>query len=142
MATNLNSSAKSRPPQTYWVCWSILLAIAIYGTGGLGRLWAYSAHCVHKITSLELLRGNLHWPIPPIFFIERDLQMHRGALFTNWQYGVPILQAPFHFLGSLEGLRIFPDRAIFFFYLAAMLAFLLLAVERTIFQKFPTASSR
>src|SRR5262249_26061386 len=64
---------------------------------------------------------------------EHDEQIFNGATFTNWGYGVPLLEAPFHALASLTNHgRYFPDRLIFVLYLSALTPILWTSVQRAL----------
>lgn len=101
-----------------------LLCIAMAGQYACGIGWdfnnEYSAHMAHKLTSLAMLQGKLHFPYSGAFGIDNDYQVYNGAVFTNWGYGVPWLQMPFHLLARLlsggAAIAFFPDRIIFLFY--------------------------
>ena len=51
-----------------------------------------------------------------------DEQVYNGAVYTNWGFGIPLLQVPFHAFASWTHLLygFFPDRAIYFIYFAAI----------------------
>jgi len=110
----------------------IVAALAFFG--GLESLWAFSLHPAHRHTSLALLRGSLAYPrdlAAGLPFV--DLQIFNGSLYTNWGYGVPLLQAPFHAFTQVTGIGVqgyFPDRLIFFVYLSVTLLFLFRSLLR------------
>jgi len=106
----------------------ILLVTALGFFGGFESLWAFSTHPAHRATSLALLAGTLRYPVELAAGMPfADLQVYNGAFYTNWGYGVPLLQAPFHFFTQVTGIGregFFPDRLIFFFYLSLTVIFL------------------
>jgi hypothetical protein len=87
----------------------------------LSDLWVYSASPQHRYTSMSMLTRalTLH---ASAGHVGHDEQVYNGSGYTNWGYGIPLLQLPFHavarHLRSLGPHRFFPDRAIFFSYLA------------------------
>ncbi|HTQ46404.1 MAG TPA: hypothetical protein VMI75_26790 [Polyangiaceae bacterium] len=86
----------------------------------LADLWVYSRSPQHRYTSMAMLTQSLslHWSVG---HAGHDEQVYNGAGFTNWGYGIPLLQLPFQAVGRhMRSLpqRFFPDRAIFFSYLA------------------------
>ncbi len=107
-----------------YYCVPAFLCVVMAGQYACGIGWdfknEYSLHLAHKLMSLALLEGKLYYPYSPAFGVDNDYQMFNGAVFTNWGYGVPFLQAPFHevakLYASVGGLALFPDRIIFFFY--------------------------
>ena len=50
------------------------------------------------------------------FGVDYDLQIFNGAVFTNWGYGVAVLQIPFHYVAQIFGQSFFSDRAIVIIY--------------------------
>lgn len=107
----------------------LVLTLPLGFLGGFETLWSFSIHPAHRDTSLALLMGSLRYPrelASGIPFV--DLQIFNGSLFTNWGYGVPILQAPFHIFSQVTGIGVegmFPDRLIFFFYFSVTFLFLI-----------------
>ncbi|HEX8795295.1 MAG TPA: hypothetical protein VF765_30310 [Polyangiaceae bacterium] len=87
----------------------------------LSDLWVYTRTSEHRYTAMSMLTGSLtlHWSAG---HAGHDEQIYNGAGYTNWGYGVPLLQLPFHAIArhmrSLAAVGFFPDRAIFFIYLA------------------------
>ena len=82
-----------------------------------GKLWCFEKGEAHRFTSKAILSGTLHLR-SAVSLIDHDEQIYNGAGYTNWGFGVPLLQAPFHFLAGLTHIAngFFPDRAIYFFY--------------------------
>jgi hypothetical protein len=89
-----------------------------------GKLWSFQAREAHRFTAAAILTGTLRLR-NGLATIGHDEQVHGGAGYTNWGYGVPLLQAPFHAVQ-----RFFPDRAIFFFYLAVTAVALWAGLDR------------
>src|SRR5262249_66747 len=105
----------------------ILIAASLAAFGGPSLLWVYSRHLTHKLMAFRLMEG--HWDLVPHVRLTfaHDLQIFNGATFTNWGYGVPLLQLPFHWINERltgELFHFFPDRAIFFVYLSIGIVFL------------------
>lgn len=95
-------------------------ALHVFGKH-LSDLWVYSPYGHHRYTSMSMLTGTLTLAAS-VGHAGHDQQVYNGASFTNWGYGVPLLQLPFQaaakHMRSLGPHRFFPDRAIFFAYLA------------------------
>jgi hypothetical protein len=106
--------------------WSAL--VAFHGGSSLGR---FERMDQHRFTAMALVRGLLRIR-GSMLHVQHDDQVWNGAGYTNWSYGVPLLQVPFHALlgrlGSLHGF--FPDRAIYFVYFAALVPILWAAFDR------------
>jgi hypothetical protein len=130
------------------VAWLALLAVgvwlllrpAVHVFGdGLGDLWAYQSWEPHRFTSMSMLGGSLRYHFSLVSLVG-DEQVHDGAGYTNWGYGVPLLQLPFHALArhmaSLPS-GFFPDRAILFVYLAATVAIVWTSFDRTLALRAP-----
>lgn len=86
----------------------------------LADLWVYSRSPQHRYTAMSMLTRSLtlHWSVG---HAGHDEQVYNGAGYTNWGFGIPLLQLPFHAIARhMRSLpqRFFPDRAIFFVYLA------------------------
>jgi hypothetical protein len=102
--------------------------------GGADHLFEYSAHIAHKFTAQAMLHGSLalHRGLEGVTM--NDEQVYNGAGFTNWGFGVPLLQLPFHVAAHLLRSRIetrfFPDRLIFFVYLSLLIPLLWTSLER------------
>jgi hypothetical protein len=99
---------------------------------GSDRLWLFTLTPYHRFTSMAMLGGTLRLR-NALFKVGHDEQVFNGAGYTNWGFGVPALQLPFHALAARLPAsfpsRFFPDRAIYFFYLAAMVPFLWAAFD-------------
>lgn len=95
-------------------------ALHVFGRH-LSDLWVYSPSKEHRYTSMSMLTGTLTLHAS-VGHAGHDEQVYNGASYTNWGFGVPLLQLPFHAVArhmrSLLPQRFFPDRAIFFSYLA------------------------
>ena len=118
-----------------WALWK-LLKWSLAAFCGYDKLWLFTNTPYHRFTSMAMLSGTLHLR-NALSKVGHDEQVYNGAGYTNWGFGVPALQMPFHAVAArtpilLEGVpsRFFPDRAIFFFYLAAMIPFLWAAFDR------------
>jgi hypothetical protein len=110
--------------------------VSLAAFGGFGHLFQYSAHPVHKFTARAMMHGALNLR-RQIMGVGHDEQVYNGAGFTNWGFGVPLLQIPFHAVVPLLRRWIkaayFPDRLIFFTYLVALLPLLWMGVHRMLF---------
>jgi hypothetical protein len=117
-----------------------LLGSAYWAMGG--HLWAFGPKAPHRFTAMAMLTGSLKlrngvWNVGP------DEQVFNGAGYTNWGFGVPLLQAPFHYLAAVtRGLpwAFFPDRAIYFIYLGGVIAVLWLTLDRLLAARGVTAA--
>lgn len=111
----------------------VMLRVAVAAFGGKAQLWAFQAMPQSRFTSMAILTGTfrLRNGLQHATF---DEQIHDGAVYTNWGFGVPFLQLPFHALAhrlpSKFPAGFFPDRAIYFVYFAALLALLWAAFDR------------
>jgi hypothetical protein len=96
-----------------------------------GHVWGFERLDAHRFTAKAMLGGTLRVRAA-LTRAAIDEQIHDGAVYTNWGFGVPLLQMPFHALASVTGLArgFFPDRAIYFIYACPVLAFLWLAFDR------------
>jgi hypothetical protein len=101
--------------------------------GGYDKIWIFTRTWHHRFTSMAMLTGTLRMR-NGVFKAWHDEQVYNGAAYTNWGFGVPALQMPFHAVAYRMPWRFpfhfFPDHAIFFFYLAAMIPFLWAAFNR------------
>jgi hypothetical protein len=115
---------------TAWVC--------MYG-----KIWCFEAKPPHRFTARAILTGTLRLR-GMVTHAGHDEQIYNGAIYTNWGFGVPILQIPFHLAAgafrSMQGF--FPDRAIYFIYLSAMMPVLWAAFDRLMAMKEPPGTSR
>ena len=119
---------------------AVLVSTSLDAFGGRTLLYEYSAHTVHKLTATGMMEGTLRLR-RGLVALGHDEQAYNGAGYTNWGYGVPLLQIPFHALARLLHLtrtRLFPDRLIFFIYLTGLVPLLWSSLQRGIFR----ASSR
>lgn len=103
---------------TAWVC--------MYG-----KIWCFDTYEAHRFTARAMLTGTLRLR-GMVSLAGHDEQVHHGAVYTNWGYGVPLLELPFHAIAG--ALRIchgfFPDRAIYFVYLVAAMPLVWLGFDR------------
>ncbi len=81
---------------------------------------------------MAMLRGTLRLKNSALV-VGADEEVYNGAVYTNWGFGVPLLELPFHFFArhapSFKN-GFFPDRAIFFAYLSASAAIAWIALNR------------
>jgi hypothetical protein len=101
--------------------------------GGYDRLWLFERMNETRYTAMAMLTGTLRLR-NGLQHIGGDEQVYNGAGYTNWGFGAPLLQTPFHWWASKHlsqyPSRFFPDRAIFFFYLLALVPVLWAAFDR------------
>jgi hypothetical protein len=99
-----------------------LLRLALDAYGGWDKVWCFAWMDQHRSTAMMMLTGTLRLH-SGLSLITNDEQVYNGAGYTNWGYGVPLLELPFHavarHLSAFPG-GFFPDRAIFFFYMSAL----------------------
>jgi hypothetical protein len=111
-----------------------LLWVCLYAFGGTERLFKYVGEDTHKLTARALMHGSLKLR-GNLLSLGHDEQVYDGAGYGNWGFGVALLQIPFHaiapFLRAI-GSRYFPDRTIFFLYLAPLVPFLWSGVHRMV----------
>ena len=111
---------------------AVLVGTAVYALGGLDTLWYFTKTEPHRFTAMAMLTGTLRMR-GGISAVLHDEQVYNGAVYTNWGFGVPLLELPFHAIaGKMRSLPagFFPDRAIYFFYVAAMIPVLWAAIDR------------
>jgi hypothetical protein len=99
-----------------------LLRLALDAYGGWDKVWCFTWMDQHRSTAMMMLTGTLRLH-NGLSLITNDEQVYDGAGYTNWGYGVPLLQLPFHELAlHLRAFPagFFPDRAIFFLYLSPL----------------------
>lgn len=92
-----------------------LFLLNLFFFGGPSEVARYSASPVHREVATRLLEGKLSLPYAVgTGVLANDLEIHDGAWYTHWGYGVPLLLAPFQIAGP------FPDRLIFFLFLCTV----------------------
>src|SRR5579883_2741731 len=108
-----------------------LLHSAVSASGGYDRIFAFGRMEQHRYTAMALLTGTLRLRTG-LAHARFDEQVHDGAVYTNWGYGVPFLQAPFHALAHALAWPggFFPDRAIFLLYASGAIALLWAGFDR------------
>jgi hypothetical protein len=131
----LSGPDRARPLRRWFALVAAALVLggsALFAFRGWGSLWRFERMDQHRFTAMSLLHGLMRIR-GSILHVGHDDQVWNGAGYTNWSYGVPLLQVPFHALlgrvGSLRGF--FPDRAIYFFYFCAFAPVLWAAFDRT-----------
>jgi hypothetical protein len=109
-----------------------LASYALAAQGGRPLLWRFNHDDRHRFTAMAMLTGTLRLR-NALSTVMGDEQIYNGAGYTNWGFGVPLLQVPFHALAhrmkSLAAAGFFPDRAIYFIYLTALIPVLWLALN-------------
>jgi hypothetical protein len=109
-----------------------------------GKIWSFEKFEAHRFTAKAMLTGTLKLR-SAVMLAGHDEQIYNGAVYTNWGFGVPLLQLPFHaFAGAMHMAQgFFPDRAIYFFYLALAMPVLWAALDRLLAMRWGAeASSR
>ncbi len=108
-----------------------------------GKLWCFERYDAHRMTSRAMLTGTLRLRAL-VSHAGHDEEVYNGAVYTNWGFGVPILQMPFHAIAristSLHGF--FPDRAIYFAYVALLAPVLWAAFDRLLAERGDTRPLR
>jgi hypothetical protein len=118
-----------------------LLWLAVGAYGGWDKIWCFTWMDPHRSTAMMMLTGTLRLH-NGLSLISNDEQVYNGAGYTNWGYGVPLLQLPFHELAlHLRAFPagFFPDRAIFFFYLSGLPPLLWVSLARAMGSDRPDA---
>jgi hypothetical protein len=110
------------------------LALVALVVAALGAdLWSYAPMDQNRFTSMAMATGTLRLR-GRVQLVGHDEQVYNGAVYTNWGFGVPLLQLPFQefarHVHSLTRSGFFPDRAIFFVYAAAVAPLLWLSLRR------------
>jgi hypothetical protein len=107
-----------------------IVSCEIGALGGWESLKLFTRTAYHRYTAMAMLTGTLRLR-GSLALLGYDEQVYNGAAYTNWGFGVPILELPFHAFAArrMRG-RFFPDRAIFFFYLTALVPLLWAAFSR------------
>jgi hypothetical protein len=113
---------------------ALLVRFALAAHGGKDKLWAFGVLDEHRFTAMSMLTGTLRLR-NGVAGLANDEQIYNGAAYTNWGFGVPLLQMPFqalaHRMRSFSS-GFFPDRAIFFGYLALLVPVLWMALSRVV----------
>ncbi len=95
-------------------------------------MWTFEAYDRIRFTSMAMLDGTLKLR-NGVLLADRDEQVFNGATYTNWGFGAPLLQMPFHAVARWVWRlpwRFFPDRTIFFVYLVLLTPVLWAAFDR------------
>ncbi len=111
----------------YW-----LVRESLEAFGGAARLWLFDRMDQHRLTAASMLTGTLRLR-SGLAHVGHDEQVFNGAGYTNWGFGVPLLQLPFHAIAprlAWVRARFFPDRAIYFVYFVAFVPVLWGALDR------------
>lgn len=113
-----------------WLVGTLALAAAAW-VCMYGKLWCFDTYEAHRFTARAMLTGTLRMR-GMVTLAGHDEQVHHGAVFSNWGYGVPVLELPFHALAGALGIchGFFPDRAIYFAYLVAAMPLVWLGFDR------------
>jgi hypothetical protein len=107
-----------------------------------GKIWSFEKFEAHRFTAKAMLTGTLRLR-GMVTLAGHDEQVYNGAVYTNWGFGVPLLQVPFHaFAGATHMAQgFFPDRAIYFLYLALAMPVLWAAFDRLLGVRWGTAAA-
>jgi hypothetical protein len=123
-----------------WLVGALLLAatawVCLYG-----KIWCFDTYDAHRFTARAMLSGTLRMR-GMVSLAGHDEQVHHGAVYSNWGYGVPVLELPFQALaGVLHICRgFFPDRAIYFAYLVGAMPLVWLGFDRLLRDAAPQTS--
>ena len=113
--------------------------------GGHDKLWLFEKMEQHRFTAMSMLTGTLKLR-SALSKVQSDEEVFNGAGYTNWGYGVPLLQAPFHWLAPKLAManheRFFPDRAIYFIYFGLMIPFVWAAFDALLAMRQAPGSSK
>ncbi len=121
----------------------VLYLYSLEAFGGHDKLWMFEQLEPHRYTAMSMLTGTLRLR-SGLSKLGHDEQVFNGAAYTNWSFGVPLLQLPFHALaGRMKSLpqKFFPDRAIYFIYFLAAVPVIWLAFDRLLARRQPPGSS-
>lgn len=112
-----------------------LMRVTLGASGGRPLLWAFNHMDEARFTAMGMLTGTLHFR-NGIAGITNDDQVYNGASYTNWGFGVPVLQLPFQAIARRFPSRFptgfFPDRAIFVFYALCLVPVLWWSLDRVL----------
>ena len=110
----------------------VLVRSAVAAYGGVDKVWRFTEHEQHRFTAMSMLTGSLHLR-DAVTQVQGDEQVFNGAVYTNWGFGVPLLELPFqafsrwsHALHTI----FFPDRAIYFGYLCVVIPAFWFSIDR------------
>jgi len=117
-------------PRTRWIVGTGALLLAAW-VCMYGKLWCFEKFAAHRFTARAILTGTLRLR-SVVALTGHDEQVFNGGVYTNWGFGVPLLQLPFHAFAGATGLLhgFFPDRAIYFVYLACAMPVLWAALDK------------
>lgn len=118
----------------------LLVSRAVAAQGGPAFLWRFSHDDRTRFTAMSMLTGTLRLR-NALSRMTGDEQIYNGGVYTNWGFGAPMLQMPFHALAlRMKSFHagFFPDRAIFFVYLTALIPVLWIALSRLLASRGPS----
>lgn len=121
-----------------------LVGSAISAMGGYSKVWAFERMPESRYTAMAILTGTLRLR-SGLSRLDNDEQVFNGAGYTNWGFGVPSLEVPFHAAAAhLEAFpqKFFPDRCIFFIYLALAIPIVWAAFDRLLAMRETIGASR
>ncbi len=121
-----------------------LVRSALGAMGGYERLWLFGGLPQSRFTSMAMLTGTLRLR-GGLAHVGHDEQVFNGAAYTNWGFGVPLLELPFHAVArhlARYPSKFFPDRAIYFFYLLLLLPLLWAAFDKLLARRGQGGGSR
>jgi hypothetical protein len=121
-----------------------LVRSALAAMGGYDRLWLFGRMEQSRYTAMAILTGTLKLR-NGLTHVGHDEQVYNGAGYTNWGFGVPLLEVPFHWAASHMARypsKFFPDRAIYFFYLLLSIPVLWAAFDRLLAVRERVGASR
>ena len=122
----------------FWV----LYHYSLVAFGGRSELWLFEKFDPSRATAMAMLTGTLRLR-NRLTQLGHDEQVYNGAVYTNWGYGVPLLQVPFHAAAArLMSQKFFPDRAIYFAYFTAMIPVLWAGFDRLLAMREGSGASK
>jgi hypothetical protein len=129
------------PQNCRWLTGTCALLVVAW-VNMYGKLWCFERFDAHRFTSRAMLGGTLQLR-SLVTLTGHDEQVYNGAVYTNWGFGVPLLEAPFHALAGALGVLhgFFPDRAIYFLYVAAAVPIVLATFDRLLVERAPPNTS-
>jgi hypothetical protein len=118
----------------WWL--GILVLVVLAWCAMYGKIWAFEGMDQHRFTARAMLTGTLRLR-NALAMAKPDEQIFNGSVYTNWGFGVPLLQLPFHAFARLAGFvnGFFPDRAIYFLYLCVSMPVIRAGFDRWMAQR-------
>ncbi len=137
----LLGSIERLPARTRWWLGSLALVLTAWASM-YGKIWYFESMEAHRFTARAMMTGTLRLR-SVVALAKGDEQIFNGGVYTNWGFGVPLLQIPFHALAAAAGYLhgFFPDRAIYFVYLTAAIPLFWVGFDRLLDMRTPAGDS-